>query len=327
MMARTGCGQLVLCTLLACMALASTAAFAAGADYAQWALDIGGESGEDSSRAASGALSYDTGSSNRGTRWGASVSALRAQGDDAGGTTLETTSSAAAIRFGNDVVGGSMEFDSTRDEDLRKSRRWTGTLSLSSSGWRAAVNLSTRHTDFDSFDFSSTSAGRIGQVITISGVATCSLHDLGYGGTVGYDAAKWSVYASGTVYDYDDAECEFDVDVPESLRRLNRDRFSRFADTFLARAASRAGGSMGQSSGLLDQSFGAGIARYWATNSLSFDYAHTTDEFGGATQGNYSLTASHDFTLAFAMRIFVGTTDDEANGAVPYGGLYATMRW
>jgi predicted porin len=152
------------------------------------------------------------------------------------------------------------------------------------------------------------------------------MRDTGIGGTLSYMANGWNGYVSGTTYNYDDADCSFDVNVPNSLRRLNRERFRSFASSLLSRAAARAGGRIGQNAALLQDSFGGGVAYQWNHAGLAADYTRTKDEFTDTTQDNYSLTGSFDLTASLSMNVTAGTTVADT-GTLPYAGLYLKFAW
>jgi hypothetical protein len=292
-----------------------------------WSVRAGGEWGSDGSRGSTASLDYS------GLALEAGVSGLHSDAPDKSAGTV-TSSGRAYVKYGSNILKGGVAFDSTSDESLRHSQRWTGSLDLTLSGWAAGLNVATRKTLFDSFPADVVSRPRAGEVLDVLTNADCSLHDMEYGGSLGYNAAGWSVYASGAWSDYGNVSCGYDHNVANVSGGLSRAQFQQLAGAFLSRAVARAGGRIGDDTRLLSSQVGAGAAHHWERFSLSVDYSRSQDEFGGAIQNGYSLTGTFVLNSRFSLDITAGATSGNqtassswanASGATPYAGAYLTV--
>jgi hypothetical protein len=290
-----------------------------------WSLRVGGESGGDSSRGSTASLDYS------GIALGTGVSVLHSDAPDKSGATI-TNGGRGYVKYGSNAFKGGVAFDVSSDEDFRHSQRWTGSLDFDLKGWNAGLSLATRKTIFESFQTGVSGRPRLGGSAEVSANADCSLRDLGYGASVGYNTDRWSVSASGSWNNYDTVSCGYDVSALSSLSRLNRSQFQQLAGGFLDRAVARAGGRIGQDTRLLSSQQGAGVAHHWERFSLSFDYTRSQDEFGGATQDGYALTGTMLFNSTIALDVVVGATSGDSttdptdnSSATPYAGAYVTV--
>ena len=299
----------------------ATEATAEGDDSMPWVARAGADAGKDSSRGATLSLDY-VGVGHLHPEFG--VSGLHSDAPVSDTTATSTTKVVDAhAGYGSDLIKGGLAFESTSQEGLRTSKRWTGTVNLSGGGFSAGLSVSTRSTDFDSFS-ATWPTTLLGQTIVTT--ASCSVNDRGYGLSLGYGTDSWSAYLTGNTYDYDDVECDFATNLPAALHRLNHGAFQQYAGAFLARATARTGGRLGQESGLLSNSVGAGLVEYWNRFGLAFDYLRTTDEFGGANVDNYTMTGTLHITAHVATDLAVGTTVSDSDTA-PYAGLYLSVFW
>lgn len=321
----------VLMLVAGTMFAASGAGADTGTDSApapSWNLLAGAEFGQGSSRGAIVAADYLGNASRVAAGKPVFTFGLSGLHSDARAGARDTTtkSGEAHVKIGGPRLQAGIAFESVQVENLRDSKRWTGTLDMTGGGWNANITLSTRATDFASFAIDPAAGSRLGEIITLSGQANCALRDIGYGATLAYSTDHWNGYVSGSGSDYDAVDCAFTVAVPPVLRRLDRRRFQLFADTFLDRVTARAGGRIGQNTALLQRSFGAGLAHYWERASLAFDYAQLKDGFGGLTHADYALTTSFAFSERFSADLAVGMTVESSSDS-PYAGLYLRYGW
>jgi hypothetical protein len=160
----------------------------------------------------------------------------------ASGTTA-TTSGQLYFRYGVEALRGGIAFNTTRDQDYRDSQAWTGMLHSGAHGWAIDLDVSTRQTHFDGFPVSGSEVLRQDQTITTDGNANCTLHDIGYGGSLTYTIGSWSAYGSGSANKYDNTACSYSVAEPNALQRLSSYDFQSLSGALLDRAQLRAGGS------------------------------------------------------------------------------------
>jgi hypothetical protein len=284
-----------------------------------WSARAGTEIGQDDSRGSIASLDYAA------NNLFAGVSGLHTDAPENSGGTV-SNGGTLYTRYGTATLRAGIAFDSVNDQDLRVSKRWTGTVEFNAAQWSADLSASTRATSFDSFDVSVTDAGRIGQRLNNSAQANCHLDDTGYGATLSYSGVQWSGYLSGNGSRYGDIQCGFDAAVPSTLNRLSGTDFQRLTGSFLDSAVARAGGQIGQDSRLLQYQYGAGLARHWQRFSIAMDYTDSKNEFGGATQQNFALTGSLPLTSALHVDLTAGTTLEDSDAA-PYAGVYLAVRW
>ncbi len=292
-----------------------------------WSLRAGAESGSDSSRGSTASLDY------AGLAYSAGVSAVHSDAPDQSGGTV-TNQGRAYVGYGSNVVRGGLAFDVTSDEGFRHSQRWTASVDFGLQGWKAGLSVATRKTLFESFETDVPGRPRVGAIAGAFPAADCSLRDMGYGGSLGYNTDHWSLSASGTWSNYDTISCGYDAAVPGSLSRLNRSQFQQLAGRFLDRAVARAGGRIGQDTRLLSAQQSAGVAHHWEHFSLSLDYTRSQDEFGGATQDGCALTGTVLFNSTLVLDLVVGATTGDTTTATtgagssstaPYAGAYLTV--
>jgi hypothetical protein len=293
-----------------------------------WTLRTGAEGAGQDSRAATASVDYAGTLGDAAPSFGASGVHSNAP-DNSGGTV--TTTGRAYFQYGTSALKGGVAFDDTNDQDFRHSARWTALLDFAGHGWNAQLNVSTRKTDFDGFGVSTADTSRFNPVAALSGTASCSLHDTGYGGSLTYGSDHWTAYVSGTGSHYDSVDCGFNVAVPQALQRLDPNDFQQLAGQFLERAAARSGGRLGQDSRLLASLIGAGVAHHWDRFSVALDYTRSTDEFGGAIQNGYSMTGTFLLNSTLSFDIVAGVTTGGANQTTndsttaPYAGAYVTV--
>jgi hypothetical protein len=261
------------------------------------------------------------------------VSGLHTDAPDQSGATV-TNAGRVYVKYGSNILKGGVAYDGTNDEDLRHSQRWTGSLDLTLEGWAASLNAATRKTSFDSFPTDVLTRPRTGAPVEIFANAQCTLHDREYGGSLGYNTTSWSVYTSGTWSDYGDISCGYDRNVPNASSRFSQSQFQQLAGTFLSRAATRAGGRLGDDTKLLSSQVGAGASYHWERFSLAFDYTRSQGEFGDVVQNSYAVTGTFTLNSMFSVDVTGGLTSGDqptnsttsSNSSVtPYGGLYLTM--
>jgi hypothetical protein len=321
-------GYVLVAAVLVGAAVISTNACAADEDvtnFDRWSARGSFEGGDDASRAGMVSIDFDgTGADgSAGSKFG--ISGFRTSASDTEGNVV-SDSAQAYVKFGSSRVDAGISFDETREEDLRRSIRWTGLFDVSLSDWRLALKASVRNTDFDTFASSVPSTGPRGQPLTTVTTATCSIRDVGYGGTLSYSTDHWDGYAGGSSYNYDDATCDFGVSVPGAARHFDRNNFQQLSGSFVDRAESRSMGRIGQSSRLLENELGAGVsytADRWAT---AFDYSHATDAFDGATDDNFSLTQTFRIRPRFSLDLTAGVTLSDTDNS-PYIGLAMSSTW
>jgi hypothetical protein len=183
------------------------------------------------------------------------------------------------------------------------------------------LDVSTRQTRFDGFPVSGSVVSRQDQSIATDGNANCTLHDIGYGGSLTYTIGSWSAYGSGSTNKYDSTACSYSVAEPNALQRLGSYDFQSLSGALLDRAPLRAGGQIGQQTQLLQSQFGAGISHSWGRAALAFDYLHAKAEFGDTIQDGYALSGTIPVIKAVAVKLTVGTTITNSVSA-PYGGVY-----
>jgi len=292
-----------------------------------WTLRAGTELGQDSSRASTASVDYLRAADGDTPSWSPAfgISGLHSDApSDSGGTV--STAGRAYFKYGTQKIKAGVSFDSTSDEGLRHSPRWTALLDWAGgNGWTANVNVSTRETHFDGFKTSivTNPRGQLGGSLLAN--AQCKLRDTGYGASVGYSLESWTFTVAGSGNSYDQVTCGYDVAVPDVLLRLDRATFQQLAGSaFLQGLVARSGGRIGADTRLLQSSFEASVARRWKRVTLTVDYLHTKDEFGAGTQDNYSLTATVPLSDAFAFDVTGGTTVVDSNSSA-YAGLYLTV--
>jgi len=289
-----------------------------------WTLRAGAEQGNDSSRASTASLDYS------GIALSGGVSALHSDAPDQSGGTV-TNQGRGYVGYGNNLLKGGLAFDVTSDEAFRHSQRWTASLDFELQGWKAGLSVATRKTFFESFQTDVLTRPRVGAISGMLAEANCSLRDMGYGGSLGYDTGHWSLSTSGTWSNYDTISCGYDASVSSSLGRLSRSQFQQLAGQFLNRAVARAGGRIGQDTKLLSSQQTAGVAHHWQRFSLSLDYTRSQDEFGGATQNGYALTGTVLFNSTFSMDVVAGATSGDTtpgsgnSSTAPYAGAYLSV--
>jgi len=304
----------------------------------EWTLTAGTEYGRDDSRGSLMSVDYvgkdGPGPAENSTQRGQvafGVSGLHSDTPTtsvsdsftASGTTA-TTSGQIYFRYGIEALRGGVAFNITRDQDYRDSQQWTGMLHSGAHGWSIDVDVSSRQTHFDGFPISGSEVLRQDQAITTDSNANCTLHDIGYGGSLTYTIGSWSTYGSGSVNKYDNTACSYNVAEPNALQRLSSYDFLLLSGTLLARGQLRAGGQIGQQTQLLQSQFGAGVSHSCGRAALAFDYLHAKAEFGDTTQDGYALSGTIPAVKAVAVKLTVGTTITNSVSA-PYGGLYVLV--
>lgn len=293
-----------------------------------WTLRTGAEGGGQDSRAATVSVDYAGALNAPAPSFGASGVHSNAP-DDSGGTV--TTTGRAYFQYGTTAFKGGVAFDDTNDHDLRHSARWTALMNFGTEALNAQLSVSTRKTDFDSFGVSTEDTRRFNTGAILSGTASCSLRDTGYGGSLTYTSDHWTTYVSGAGSHYDSVDCGYNVAVAQALQRLNSSDFQQLAGQFLQRAVARSGGRLGQDSRLLASLVGAGVAHHWDRFSLALDYTRSKDEFGGAIQNGYSVTGTLQLNSILSFDIVAGVTTGGADSTTndsttaPYAGAYVTV--
>lgn len=292
-----------------------------------WTFRAGTELGQDDSRASTVSVDYLRTDAAGGNSWSPAfgVSGLHS---DAPGNSGGTVSSAgrAYFKYGTEKIKAGVAFDSTSDEDLRHSSRWSLLIDwAAANGWSANLNVSSRETRFDGFKTTvvTNPRGQLGSSLLAN--AQCKLRDTGYGATMGYSLDSWTFTVAGIGESYDQATCGYDVAVPDALRRLDRAAFQQLAgSSFLQGLAARSGGRIGQDTRLLQSSFEASAAHRWKRLTLTADFLHSKDEFGDGSQDNYSLTGTVPLSDTFTFDITGGATVVDSNSSA-YAGLYLTV--
>lgn len=306
----------------------------------EWTLTAGGEYGRDDSRASLLSIDYagmteadpvdepaNTGQIAFGLSGLHSDTPVTAvSGSSTASSDTVTSSGQLYFRYGIEALRGGIAFNSTRDEDYRHSQQWTGMLHSGARGWAVDVDVSTRQTRFDGFPLTASEVSRQGQPVASMGSANCTLHDIGYGGTLTYTVGPWSAYGSGNANKYDNTACSYSIAEPAALQRLSSHDFGSLSGTLLDRAQLRAGGQIGQQTQLLQSQFGAGASHSWGRAVLAFDYLHAKSEFGDTTQDGYALSGTIPVLAAVAIKLTVGTTLTNSVSA-PYGGLYGVVNF
>ncbi len=295
-------------------------------DVHPWTLRAGGEYGRDSSRGSLASIDYtpnpETETAFSVAPW-FGVSGLHTDAPSTSGGTI-STGGRAYLEWGSQAIHGGAAFDTTTDQTLRRSNRWTALVDLAIRHWAVGLNIATRTTHFESFEASLADATRPSITSQTAVTASCSLHDVGYGASVTYASEQWTATLAGSGNHYDAVKCGFDVSVPSRQQRLDRNGFQQLAGAFLARAMSRAGGQIGSDTRLLQSTAGASLAHHWTGFSIALDYEHSNDEFDSATQDSFSLTGSIMTWQRLTLDLVVGTTVSSSVGT-PFGGLYASV--
>lgn len=288
-----------------------------------WTLRAGTEFGQDSSRGSEASVDYATPlQANRSFGPWFGLSGLHTDAPAQSGSTV-TSSGRAYLEYGTGSLHAGVAFDSTSDQDLRHSNRWTGLLDMASGGWTGNLSIASRDTRFDSFDVSVASAARLGDRLPQEATASCTLHDMGYGASVSYGINDWALGVSGSWNDFDTTHCTFDIPVTGSLQRLDRGTFQRLAGSFLSPAVARAGGEIGTDTSLLQSSATLTLTRQWNKGSVTLAYQRAQNEFGGGIQNQYALTGTLAVATHFGIELVAGTTTSDV-GDVPFVGFYLT---
>jgi hypothetical protein len=304
----------------------------------EWTLTAGTEYGRDDSRGSLVSVDYagkdDPGTAENSSQRGQVAFGVSGLHSDTPTTsvsdsstpfgTTATTSGQLYVRYGIEALRGGVAFNTTRDQDYRVSQQWTGMLHSGAHAWAIDLDVSTRQTRFDGFPVSGSEVSRQDQGITADGNANCTLHDIGYGGSLTYTIGSWSAYGSGSANKYDNTACSYSVAEPNALQRLSSHDFQSLSGAFLDRTQLRAGGQIGQQTQLLQSQFGAGISHSWGRSALAFDYLHAKAEFGDTIQDGYALSGTIPVLKVVAVKLTVGTTITNSVSA-PYGGLYVLV--
>ncbi len=308
--------------------LALAAGIASGADVAVdapgghgWSMRLNGDAGADSTRGLSGAIDFAP----QGSPMSFGVAALQTESTPpgvaaAGDATTRSTSWSLDAGYDFGPVAARLGYADARDADLRSSRSMSATLSTALGNWSLDLSLQRRATDFDTLPVTTPITLRSGQVVNIGGVARCGVDDLGYGLTLGWQGEAWSIYASGTAYDYQSIACTYSANAPSELNRLSQRVFTALAGRNARLFEPRAGGVIGQQSQLLDSVYGAGVARDVGRANVAVDWLHTRAAFADTTQDGYSITVAWPNDTAWAIELTGGTTMADSESA-PYGGL------
>ena len=216
----------------------------------EWTLTAGTEYGRDDSRGYLMSVDYvgknDPGTAENSSQRGQvafGVSGLHSDtptasvsdSTTASGTTA-TTSGLIYFRYGIEALRGGVAFNTTGDQDYRDTQQWTVMLHPGAHGWAIDVDVSTRQTHFDGFPISGSEVLRQDQTITTDSNANCTLHDIGYGGSLTYRIGSWSTYRSGSANKYDNTACSYSVAEPNALQRLSSYDFQSLSGTLLDRA-------------------------------------------------------------------------------------------
>jgi len=152
---------------------------------------------------------------------GLSLLSRRGTGFDLAGSRSDTDSDALALSstyvfgqvthdFGRFGLGAGVR--QSREKALSKSLGYLGSAFLDLASARLTASVESRDTDFEDSPFTATGADLgLPGVTNASGIASCSVGSLGYGLGLSIVRPRFSVYASGTTYDYSSYDCRTQV--------------------------------------------------------------------------------------------------------------------
>ncbi|MGH8263443.1 MAG: hypothetical protein ACRET4_08185 [Steroidobacteraceae bacterium] len=211
-----------------------------------------------------------------------------------------------------------------KDPDLVEATDLGGSLFAKWGGLRLTATVDTRSSNFDSFTVSGSISRPNQPPLAVSGDASCDLDGLALGGRLAFTGERWSAYAAGKSYDYNDFNCRFSsltvggIHVrPDRLQALN----PAFLRLITLRATAAGFFNLRENTVFLDSSLAAGVSTIRGTHTFALDYLHTQELIDGLAAD--TLTASVSFALSRRtdLELHVGAFDAEGMHTVGFAGV------
>lgn len=249
---------------------------------------------------------------------------------DLGFATADTSRDFAGLR--TSAFDGSLYHDFGRiglrvglgrwqDNAVVTAEQITGSLDLHGAGWSLAFESQFRTSDFEPLEVQRTIVRRDGSELTIDARADCAIDDLGLGARLRPTRGAWTVAASAMRYDYDAAQCVFDLPGLEALRRSTRAEFMQFADRLTLQLTLGAGRRLLARTALLDSRAGVSLAWDRGARIYNVYLDRLEDAFFGQSADTLSAGISFPLGASQEFEAYAGVTALEAQPNVSFVGL------